>query len=353
MSSIEAWKKKVGWDKPMGDRMDDMFGNNHDSVPTFRDGDPRKKYFNEKNNRISSREKDTGMCQNYDQSIGICQAFDQSISFDQIGNIWIGYLILVIFCLLLSAIYAIFMSCKFSYLKYVVKWHIGIFFVNITIWFWVPCLIFNAICHLNFFCGYYLAAIPLAAVCLVISVLDLYFAPEAKYFKNQKQAEETSMFLERMKAAKPAIAVKIACFHYETRMRRNSNSTRTRTNEKVTFTERRMFPIDGFVDVSQVPSRIDKSGVTLFHFSKSITAGDAYSQDAFHQFKNRYVAANTHRDQAMHTSIELSVPGFIEAHTTPTDSSVRVMTVNGTPPWWANRCWFYALSCLNASLILR
>jgi hypothetical protein len=55
----------------------------------------------------------------------------------------------------------------------------------------------------------------------------------------------------------------------------------------VTHRERRLFPIDGFVDVSQVPSRIDRGGVKLSHISKSITPGDAYIQDAFLQFKNK------------------------------------------------------------------
>jgi len=265
---------------------------------------------------------------------GFCQDFHQSIGFN---NLWLGYVILVVFCLILAAIYAVVIRCKFPDRTYVIKWHVGIFLVNVTIWFWTPCLILIAVCNVSIFCGFIMITIPLVALCFVLMGLDLMYSPEAKHFKNQKEAQETSLFLERLKAAKPAVSVKISCYHYA-RWKRELFE-----REVVTFTERRFFPIDGFIDESQTPSRIN-SNVTLFHIFFSISAGDQYSHQAFNQFKNRYIAANSHRDQAMKTKIEQFVPGFLDD---------GVMTVKGTPPWWANICWFYILSALNASILLR
>jgi hypothetical protein len=323
---------------------DEIFcdGNDHNGDPIVFADDLSKKLFVEKcGNKYEEDLFTTGMCSNFDQSNSVCLQFHQSVGFQ---NLWIGFLFLVTFCLLLSALYSFCMCCKFSHLKYIIKWHIGIFLVNITIWFWVPSLIFNAICQTHLVCGWYVLAIPLVAGCFLATLLDLHFSPEAKYFRNQKPAEKTQQFLERIRAAKPAIGVKIVCFHYETRMRRNSNISGAKTVQKVTHRERRLFPIDGFVDVSQVPSRIDRGGVTLFHISKSITPGDAYSQDAFLQFKNRYIAANSHRDQALKSRIEVSIPEL---------SDLRVMTFSGSPPWWAKKYCFYVLSSLHLSIILR
>eukprot|EP00092_Neocalanus_flemingeri_P001060 GFUD01001130.1.p1 GENE.GFUD01001130.1~~GFUD01001130.1.p1 ORF type:complete len:196 (-),score=23.54 GFUD01001130.1:123-710(-) len=186
------------------------------------------------------------------------RTFHQLIGFN---NIWVGYLLLVVLCLILSALYAFFISSKFTGLNYIIKWHVAIFLVNITIWFWIPILMSRLFCQLNVFCGFesIFLALPLLIASFILMILDMRFSPEAKYFRNQKQSEETSAFLTRMKAASPAIAVEVDCYHYETRMRMNSNSnmSRSRTVERSTFKERRAFPIDGFVDETQVPSEIE------------------------------------------------------------------------------------------------
>jgi hypothetical protein len=168
--------------------------------------DLSKKLFEEKcGHKYEEDLFTTGMCSNFDESRSVCLQFHQKVEFHNLG---IGFLFLVAFCLLLSALYSFFMCCKFSHLKYIIKWHIGIFLVNITLWFWVPSLIFNAICKTHLICGWYVFAIPLVAGCFIASILDLHFYPEAKYFKTQKQAEETHKFLERIRAAK------VQCFHY-------------------------------------------------------------------------------------------------------------------------------------------
>lgn len=267
---------------------------------------------------------------------GACHDFHQSVGFH---NLWFGYLILVAFCLLLAASYSFLICYKFSHLRYILKWHIGLLLINITIWFWVPAFIFNEICQINLLCGLYVFAIPLAVVCFILSLLELYYSPDAKFFRSQKSAEETEQFLKNLKAATPRIGVKIVCFHYEMRGKW--------TVEKATFKERRYFPITGFLDASQTPSILSRSGVTLLQIYKSMGPGDAYSQNAFNQFKNRYIAANSHRDQAMHTKIEVNIPGL------DTDKSNTVMTFIGKPPWWANKWCFYILSFLHLSIILR
>jgi hypothetical protein len=100
------------------------------------------------------------------------------------------------------------------------------------------------------------------------------------------------------------------------------------------------------------------NNVNLFYIALSITAGDSPSADVFNQFKNRFIAANQHRDQALEATIGMTVQGFIEEDATifgkstfPTSS--RLMTVEGQIPWWANQTWFYALSVLNISIIQR
>ena len=277
--------------------------------------------------------KPTRFC-HFDQSKNVCLALYNSVGFQ---NLWLGYAIVLGSCLLLSAIYAAIIFFKLPHLKMLIKWHIGIFLVNITFWFWIPSLIFTTICQVHLFCGYNVFAAPLVIACFIITVLDLYYAPEAKYFRNQKQAEETLEMLERIRAAKPAIGFYIKCFHYE-------NCGKNNTVKRVTFRERRLFKIDGFVDVSQIPSRIDGNGVTLLNIEKKVRPGDAYSQNAIHQFKNRYIAANNHRDQAMNTEFEVSIPEL---------STEQIMTFSGRPPCWANKFCFYFFSFLNISIILR
>jgi len=145
-----------------------------------------------------------------------------------------------------------------------------------------------------------------------------------------------STMLERIKAAKPAIGLYIKGFHYE--------NWGKHTFKKVTFRERRMFKIDGFLDVSQTPSMIDGDVVTLVNFSTRVSPGDAFSQTAFQQFKNRYVAANQHRDTAMNTTIEVAIPEIESEH---------IMTYSERPPWYASNIAFYLLSILNMSILLR
>ena len=285
--------------------------------------------------RFFERERFFDNCKDISKK-DICQDFHNTVGFD---NIWLGYLIVVGCGLLLSAIYAVMMCSKRPRLQFVIKWHVGIFLVNITNGFWVPALIFNAICNVSPFCGYHFFGIPLVPICLLLMVLDLFFSPEAKYFQKQKQAEETSVFLERMKAAKPAIAVRITCYRYDS------------GSKRVGYTEKREFPINSFVDETQVPDKIDSRSVTLFHISKNVIAGDPYTQEEFNKFENSYRAANIHRDQGMDTTIEISVPGFIDYSLL--ESAGRVMTFNGSPPWWASMSWFYGLSFLNASIFQR
>ena len=74
---------------------------------------------------------------------------------------------------------------------------------------------------------------------IALVVLDLLISPEVKYFKRQKEAEETSVILEKMKRAKPELGVIINCYH---------NVKQKSTNKVTTFTDHREFPIDSFLD---------------------------------------------------------------------------------------------------------
>ena len=269
----------------------------------------------------------------FDDTNAVCLAFYKSVGF---GNFWLGYLIVLGSCLLLSAIYASIVFWKLPHLKTLIKWHIGIFLVNITSWYWIPVFIITTICQVHLFCGFNIFAVILVIACVIITPLDLYYAPEAKYFRNQKQAVEALELLERIRAAKPSIGLYIKSFHHE--------NWGKHIYKKVTFREKRKFQIDGFLDVSQIPSRINESGVTLLNLHKTVTPGDEFSQIAFHQFKNRYIAANNHRDQAMNTEIEVSIPEL---------STEQIMAFSGRPPWWGSRFCFYFFSCLNISILLR
>ena len=146
-------------------------GKDHNGDPIVFGDDLSKKLFVEKcGGKYEEDLYTTEMCSNFDQSNSVCLQFHQQFGFQ---NLWIGFLILIAFCLLLCAFYSFFMCCKFSHLKHVIKWHIGIFLVNITIWFWVPSLIFNAICQTHLICGWYVFVIPLVAGCFIATILDL------------------------------------------------------------------------------------------------------------------------------------------------------------------------------------
>jgi len=262
----------------------------------------------------------------------VCLSFNNLVGFE---NLWFCYLILLGVCLVLSVVYAAILCYKLS-THGIIKWHVGIFLVNATIWFWSFSLILGSICDVHLLCGYNLFSIILIIICVILCLLDLYFAPEAKYFRNQMEAEKVSSMLDRIKAAKPVIGLYIKGFHYE--------NWGKHTFKKVTFRERRLFKIDGFLDVSQTPSRIDGNVVTLINFSKQVSPGDAFSQTAFNQFKNRYVAANQHRDTAMNTPLEVIIPEIESQH---------IMIYSGRPPWYASNIAFYILSILNISILLR
>ena len=277
---------------------------------------------------------------------GICQNFHQTVGF---GNIFYGYFIAICFCVFLSTLYAFFIYFKYNNIVYVIKWHVGIFLVNMTILFWVPSVIFSWSCSVSGPCSpvvFFGSVFTLGSIALV--VLDLLISPEVKYFKRQKEAEETSVILEKMKRAKPELGVIINCYH---------NVKQKSTNKVTTFTDHREFPIDSFLDETDLPSSLNNN-VTLFYIALSITAGDSASAEVFNQFKNRFIAANQHRDEAMEATIGMTLQGFIEEETTifgkytfPTSS--RLLTVQGQLPWWANQTWSYAHSVLNISIIQR
>ena len=220
-----------------------------------------------------------------------------------------------------------------------------------TILFWVPSVIFSRSCSVSFSCSpvvFFGSVLTLGCIALV--VLDFLISPEVKYFKRQKEGEETCVILEKMKRAKPEIGVIINCYH-------NHNVKQFSTNKVTTFTDHREFPIDSFLDETDLPSSLNNN-VTLFYIALSITAGDSASAEVFNQFKNRFIAANQHRDEALEATIGMTVQGFIQEDTTifgkstfPTSS--RLLTVQGQLPWWANQTWSYAHSVLNISIIQR
>ena len=130
------------------------------------------------------------------------------------------------------------------------------------------------------------------------------------------------------------------------------------TDTVTSFADYRHFPFDSFVDETYLPS-IPESNVVLFYISLYISAGNAASDQAFNQFKNRFIAANQFRDQAMEATVGVLVPGFIDVDASGLSgkvsfpNSTRMMTVKGTVPWWASGMWFYVLSLLNISIVQR
>ena len=280
-----------------------------------------------------------GECSNFDQTNCVCIIFQQSIGFQ---NIWLIYSLLVAVSLGVSAIYSCLISCKFPHVKKFIKWDVGIFFCNITVWFWVPCIIFSQFCYVDFVCFWHVFLFfPLVLTSFVLSLVDMCFSPLAKLLRRQgKKTEETLQFLERLRAAPPDISVEIQCYHDKTRYA----GFRSQIVEKVTHKEKRIFPIDGFTDQSQIPPVKQEPGITMIQIYKTITAGDNYSQAAFNQFRDEFISANTMLDQGIHDTNVLSVAGMVED---------MVMTCQGCKPWWARSCSFYLLSILNIGIILR
>jgi len=274
---------------------------------------------------------------------GFCSSFHSTIGFN---NLWKLYIGLIFICLILSAIYIIYIKTKHPDRFGMVPFHIGIFLVNATLWFSIPTLIMNAICWVNAFCSYWMIFIILAIISFILMIIDLQLSKEAKLFKTIKEAEDTTKFFERMKEAKPILTVYVTCFHHETRRRRrNSDSmlSSTRSVKVTSFKDSRAFPIDSYTDETQIPSTKD-SAVTIFKVGFMITPGDPHSEQAFLEFKNRFINANSYRDQGMDHNVKESLYGFVDDD---------ILTINGTTPWWAEAKWFYILSFLNASILLR
>jgi len=274
--------------------------------------------------------------------------------------LWYIYIVVLFFSLLICGLYGAFICKNNPDLKYIIKWHAGIFIVNITTLYWIPVLLLNFFCGISTSCGFYFGGIPLLVGSLFLTFLDILLSPDARYFKNMTQThiEETSKFLARVKESKPSIIVNLKCYHHEMVLRQSqhSNRIRSRNVERVTFSESRHFPFDSFVDNTLIPST-EGSTITLFQMSKSITAGDAHSQDQFQQFQNRYIQANRHRDQFVKLEVDLAVPGIVEADRMILGlfrlNDERVMTIRGSQPWWTQREWFYILSFFSISIVLR
>jgi len=272
--------------------------------------------------------------------------------------LWYIYLVVLVFSLIISGIYAAYICNNNPGSKYIIKWHAGIFLVNITTWYWIICLALNFSCGISTSCGLSFGGIALVLGSLCLTFLDVFLSPDAKYFKNMARVEETSKFLARVKESKPSIVVRVKCYHHEMVLRQsqNSNRIRSRNVERVTFSESKHFPIDSVVDNTLIPNT-DGSIITLFTMAKSITAGDPHTQDQFQQFQNRYTQANRHRDQFVKLEVDLAVPGIVEADRMVLGlfraDAERVMTIRGEQPWWTDRKWFYILSCLSISIILR
>ena len=272
--------------------------------------------------------------------------------------LWYIYIVVLLLSLLICGLYAAFICKNNPDSKYIIKWHAGIFLVNITTLYWIPVLLLNFLCGISTSCGFYFGCIPLLLGSLFLTFLDILLSPDARYFKNMTHIEETSKFLARVKESKPSIIVNLKCYHHEMVLRQsqNSNRIRSRNVERVTFSESRHFPFDSFVDNTLIPST-EGSTITLFQMAKSITAGDAHSQDQFQQFQNRYTQANRHRDQFVKLEVDLAVPGIVEADRMILGlfrgNAERVMTIRGSQPWWTQRKWFYILSCLSISIFLR
>jgi len=232
--------------------------------------------------------------------------------------------------------------CQLPQVKKFIKWDVGIFFCNITVWFWVPCIIFSQVCYVDFLCFWHVFLFfPLVIISFVLSFVDICFSPLAKFLRRQgKKTEDTLHFLGRLRAAPPDIAVEIKCFHDKTRYA----GFRSQIVEKVTHKEQRIFPLDGFTDQRNIPPVKQEAGVTMVQIYKRITPGDNYSQDTLHYFREQLISANTWRDLGIHDTTILSAAGVGEE---------VVMTCQEYKPWWTRRNSFYLLSILNIGIILR
>jgi len=329
----------------------------HDDLVKLYEEEKRKEVEEETTNYILLRDyEDDIVYPIYDKCAGIqegfCTSFHHAVGFD---NAYIVYSIVMGFSVFLCFLYGCFICKKYSNITFIIKWHAGIFLVNVTVWFWALFLILINKCGVSSRCCPFLYGGGVAAACALLSILDcLFFAPEGKYFRRQRQLEEVDIFVEKMKAAKPEVGVFIKCYHTYTTKVNNTNVTK----KAITHTDYRHFPFDSFVDETFVP-KIPDTDIVLFHLTPAISAGNAASDEAFNQFRNRFIAANQYRDQAMETSVGMLVPGFINPDTSGLfmssffPSSTRIMTVRGTPPWWARGCWFYVLSLLNISILQR
>ena len=272
--------------------------------------------------------------------------------------LWYIYIVVLLLSFLICGLYASFIYKNNPGSKYIIKWHAGIFIINITTLYWIPVLLLNFFCGVSTGCGFWFGGIALVMGSLFLTFLDIMLSPDAKYFKTMINIQETSKFLAQVKESKPSIIVNLKCYHHEMVLRQSqhSNRIRSRNVERVTFSESRHFPFDSFVDNTLLPNT-EGSTINLFQMAKNITAGDAHTQEQFQQFQNRYTQANRHRDQFVKLEVDLAVPGIVEA-----DKMIlglfrldadRVTTIQGSQPWWTQKKWFYILSCLSISIFLR
>ena len=125
--------------------------------------------------------------------------------------LWYIYIVVLLLSLLICGLYAAFICKNNPDSKYIIKWHAGIFLVNITTLYWIPVLLLNFLCGISTSCGFYFGCIPLLLGSLFLTFLDILLSPDARYFKNMTHIEETSKFLARVKESKPSIIVNLKC----------------------------------------------------------------------------------------------------------------------------------------------
>ena len=131
--------------------------------------------------------RDSWMSPNCNYAPGMCWSLSFYLQYEYL---WMGYGGVIALWIIISTTYGLKMRSKNPDKVYKVKWHIGLLFVNLTTLYWIVPISIGFYCREWLACGELRIALAFVVLSLILTILDLIFSPDAKYFKSSSTTED-------------------------------------------------------------------------------------------------------------------------------------------------------------------
>ena len=163
----------------------------------------------------------------------------------------------------------------------------------------------------RYYCGFWSSAGPIIVflVIYILFLVEFCCSSTNKYLRHTESIPDALAYLDKLYRTKPSLSLSMECYHYRTRIVRDSKGRTTTKREKVTtWTGSERVHIVNWYDVTS--RRLDTSRLSEFQMTK-VKLFSSFTADAnYEQQKSAFVNRNRHRDTHYNLYVHYDLNGF-------------------------------------------